>query len=347
MMGKENMASCVGRRGGFGFRFILSSGLALVGTWAQATVLSAPAITDGSTAFSGAYQQGYAFDGTANTFASAGAGDSTFLQFDFGSNIRFDRVVMLNRQSAVGGDRFSQVTLSYQDAGLQPLGSDTIAVGTTSEKSGIYALANGPVTTQLVRWDIDARNGTAAANPGMAEMFFLDTPDGARIHDGVTVYNGATAFAGYDVSSAADGRVGFSVLDGLADYASQGQGADMFLDFDLGAETEVVGFDLIDRLFATDNIVKFDLIFSNDSGFGSVVDTLSFDKGTAAATSGDFSAISARYVRLDATEVYGGTGATYNSGVNEMVFYSIPEPSTALLFGISGFGAFLFRRLRL
>ncbi len=276
-------------------------------------------------------------DGTQLDYASANGGTSTFLNFNFGAPVTFDRTVMVTRDSPASNDRFTQVTLGFD------VGSETIATNSAPGRSDIYSLSS-PVTTQTVTWDVDAIGGVGAQNTGMMEMIYLNTPDNTKVVAGVTAYNSATPYnANYVAANAANGVVGFSGQNPTGiEYASAGLGAGMFVDFDLGETLPIAAFDYIDRFTAADRTTNFDLIFSNDAAFSTIIDTLSFSKGGLAG-SGEFDPIFARYVRLDATTSAG------NSGVSEFVFYSaVPEPTSIAVWGVMGvivgFGFVLRRR---
>lgn len=302
--------------------------MALFEARASAVVLASPSISGASSPFPG-YPWSYVFDGTYAEAASNNAGDATFMELDFGTEVTFDRVVMINRASIGAGDHPTQVTLTYANGSLQTVGSDTIATDSSLGQGLIYATSD--VSTRYVRWDVDSRDGITVANPGLMEMYFLETPSGSEVVGSVTVFNAATAFGGYSMTGAANGSLGWTTA--ASSYASAYQGANMFVDFDLGATVPITGFDYFDRLSPTDRVLGFDLIFSDDPTFATTVGTLSYSKGMASAFSDEFESIDARYVRLDATSVYGGSGATYNAGINEMIFYAqaVPEPSTSLL----------------
>jgi hypothetical protein len=107
----------------------------------------------------------------------------------------------------------------------------------------------------------------------------------------------------------------------------------MFVDFDMGSEQPIAGFDFYDRFGSiggnlVDRVNSFDLLFSNDPTFSSGVTTLQFTPG-AWGYHESFLPVMARYVRLDATSV---AGANANTGIQEVTFYAAPEPSTGLLF---------------
>jgi hypothetical protein len=108
------------------------------------------------------------------------------------------------------------------------------------------------------------------------------------------------------------------------DYASQGSGADTFIDFDFGVAQTVDAFALVTRNSPDDFISSYDLIFSNNADFSSpTVITINGDVGgnVGGRTDGPlrlFAPVTARYVRWDVTGV--GSSAFFNHGANEIRF---------------------------
>ncbi|RYD26782.1 MAG: hypothetical protein EOP86_25450, partial [Verrucomicrobiaceae bacterium] len=154
------------------------------------------------------------------------------------------------------------------------------------------------------------------------EIFFIKTPAGSVPADSLTVTGSATPFnADYAAANAADGLVGRSSGGGpTPEYASQGLGAEAYVDFDLGAQLPITGFDWFDRITAVDRVLTFDLIFSQNAEFGDADDVVrSFDNSAAAAgLSGTFEAVTARHVRYQVTS---NSGPSTNTGLSEIVFY--------------------------
>jgi hypothetical protein len=156
------------------------------------------------------------------------------------------------------------------------------------------------------------------------------------------VIAGAPAFnANYALANAANNNAG---RDGSGnEYAINGGltgPTNMFVDFDFGAITPVTGFDFFDRMAALDRNTGFDLIYSNDPSFSSVVATQSYAPGPDWGFSQTFAPVNARYVRFDST------ASNSNPGMSEMIFYAVPEPSSALLTGIAGLFLTTARRRR-
>lgn len=305
----------------------------------SATVIPAPTVYAGSTPFNGSFPLANATNGTSADYASQGQGTSTYLEMNFGSSVTFDRVIAVNRNSTAPGDRFSQVTYTFSSDNVftgDP--TETINTNSSQGQSGIYTLST-PRTAQFVRWDVDtlAPGTPGAFNTGTMELLFLNTPANTQIITGVTAYNASTPFSGYSTATASDGLVGFGPA---VEYASSGQGANTFVDFDLGAVKSIAAFDFIDRL--SEHNTAFNLIFSNNSNFSSVITTKSYNKGISALTQSDtFAPVNARYVRYDVTA---GTG---NLGVSEMIFYSVvPEPGSFAMLLLGGVMLGVMRRKR-
>src|SRR6185436_15656326 len=103
-------------------------------------------------------------------------------------------------------------------------------------------------------------------------------------------------------------------------------GAGTFVDFDLGAPSLVGGFDFFDRPADEDRVTGFDLIFSANAIFGDGDDITRSYVNANMALGDEFAPISARYVRFDVT---GNNGL--NTGISEIMFYQVPEPSTVAL----------------
>ena len=146
--------------------------------------------------------------------------------------------------------------------------------------------------------------------------------------------------ATYDSANAINGIAGRGTGAGV-EYASNA-GTNMFVDFDMGTLTAVVGFDFFDRIAVVDHIGSFDLIYSNDPTFSTTVATQSYTKGAGGAPgtgpwtlSDTYSAINARYVRFDSTSAAAAGG---NLGIGDIIFYGspIPEPASAMTLALAG-----------
>ncbi|MES2707314.1 MAG: LamG-like jellyroll fold domain-containing protein [Verrucomicrobiota bacterium] len=285
----------------------------------HAEILSPPDVIGNSPEYSAAYAAVNVFDNNSTDYASLGGGLNTFLEFQFPSARTFDRIVVLNRDTAAGGDWIGDFTLTLDDG-------PTRSVARTARRGTSAAHSLGsPATATKVRLDVDAlgTGGAAATNTGAMEIFFLKTPAGSAIVDSVGILGSATPFnADYAASNAVDGQIGRSGAAGVTpEYASKSLGAEAYVDFDLGAVLPVTGFDWFDRPTAADRVTAFDMIFSQNAVFGDGDDVpMSFDNSAPAmALSGTFAAVNARYVRYDVTSKSGP--ATANTGLSEIIFY--------------------------
>ncbi|MEG3436669.1 PEP-CTERM sorting domain-containing protein [Pannus brasiliensis CCIBt3594] len=168
-----------------------------------------------------------------------------------------------------------------------------------------------------------------------------------------TVIDSTPSFnSSYDVSFALDNNL-------LTDYVSLGGDVNTFIDFDFGSSVLISRVDYTDRASSGvsngtggggdfDNVTSFDLIFSSDSIFGNLDDTIvSVNSPGYANTDVVFinggNGITARYLRWDVTSVL-NSGS--NSGAAEFDFYtSTPEPSIiAGLLAVSSIGIFSRKR---
>ncbi len=289
-----------------------------------AGVLPAPTITSIATPFSASYAGTNLFDNNnATEYASAtrGAGAAfsttagTWAQFDFGTAVSLDRMLLMNRANTADVIGSYRLILS-NDATFD-------ATDTVFTMTGVGSNLSAPIkaftatTARYARWEVATSTGTSQ-NLGGAEMRFLTTPAGSAVITPVTAYNSATQFnASYARNFAVDGNAG---RGGNLEYACASLGAGMFVDFDMGSVVPVNGFDFFDRIPTVDRTTAFNLIFDDDSStFASPVATLSFSPGSAVwGYTQTFPPVTARYVRLDATAT---TGAANNSGMQEMIFY--------------------------
>jgi hypothetical protein len=311
-------------------------------------VLPNPSITAAADPFNPSFAASNVFDSRRAEFATSGNGagsplsndpnNGTWINFDFGGPVTVDRFMMFSRQNSLDVIGESRLIFS-SDPTFD--GADPVVVFNPSGSNGDGLIQSFPAqTAQYVRWEV-LTSGGASQNLGSQEMRFLSTPPLGALIPGVTVINSAPAFNAttYAAANAANGDAG---RDGPSprEYASVAQGANMFIDFDLGSSQPVIGFDYFDRLSETEDVSGFDLIFSDDPGFGTIIATKSYAHplGDGYTTSDIFgSAVTARYVRLDATFI---DGVGTNTGVAEMMFYSqvIPEPASLALVATAIFG---------
>jgi hypothetical protein len=295
-------------------------------------LLSQPAITAAAAGFNSTFGADKLFDGTAAEFATFGGGagsplsqaDGTWVELDFGTAVTMDRMILATRGNNADVVGISRLILSDDPVFEE---TDTVHVFDPTGTGGQGLIQSFPTTTaRYARWEVTTSVGFSQ-NLGGMEMRFLDTPAGWYPAP-ATVIGGATPFSpDYALDNAVDGDAGRS--PGV-EYASQSLGAAMFVDFDLGSSKPVIGFDLFDRIPQVDRTLAFDLLFSDDPTFTTGVTTLSFSPGSDGwGYRRNFAAITARYIRLDATLT---TGFANNSGIQEMVFYSSSPGTTGTPF---------------
>lgn len=307
----------------------------------HATILPSPTVTNSATPFNPSFAASNAVDNTEFEYASQTFGVDTFLEFSFGTPQTFDKIVVLNRDSPGQSDLIANFTLTL-DGG--PLTSSVMRTPLRGS-SGIHSLG-GLFTATTVRLDVDTvGTGDTFNNTGAQEVLFVRTPTG-QTPIATSILDSATAFNPFFAAeNAVDGVVGRSSApsgDG-PEYASMSLGSNAFVDFDLGAQSLVGGFDFFDRIADEDRITGFDLIFSSDPVFGDVDDTVrSFTKSGLGASDVFATPVSARFVRFDVTANLGGPAA--NTGISEITFYQVPEPSTTALLSLGLLAASRRRR---
>jgi len=307
------------------------------GVWAA--VLPNPTITGSATPFNASYVPANVFDSNLPEYASQMLGINTYIDFDFGSPTRINGFALANRFSQ-DVERIVTYDLIFSQDSVFGNGDDVVRsfnnpATARNERSGPLQFFPG-TTARYVRWDVTDITGSTSPNHGATEMRFLNDAQGFRVP--ATVIGGAPPFnPNYAQANAVDGYVGWGVGNLDPEYASATQGANTFLDFDLGAPTWISGFDIFQRLNVLDHTVSFDMIFSNDPTFATSVATRSYtyaDDGDIWTETDRFAPIRARYVRYDVT-----TGSPYsNDGVEEIVFHGVPEPSTLLVWSVLGLG---------
>ncbi len=302
-----------------------------------ATILPAPIVTNSAAPFSAAFAAANTVDGTEFEYASAGQGADTFIEYSFGAPQTFDKIIVLNRNSPAPDDWIGNFTLTLN--GTTPVSVTRTALRGSSE---IHPLG-GLRTATTVRLDVDTLGGAGANNnTGSMEVLFVRTPLG-QTPIAASIVGSAPAFNPFFAAeNAVDGIVGRSSApsgDG-PEYASMGQGANTFVDFDLGVIAPVGGFDFIDRIADEDRITAFDLILSPNATFGDADDVVRSYTNSTVALGDVFTAIPARFIRFDVTANLGA-----NTGISEIVFYQVPEPSSVALLSF-GMIAFLQRRKR-
>jgi len=307
------------------------------GVWAG--VLPNPTITRSATPYDARYLPGNVFDSNSPEYASRSLGINTYIDFDFGSPTQINCFALANRFSQdveriVAYDLIFSQNSTFGDADdvVRSFGNPATA---RNERGG--PLQFFPETTaQYVRWDVTDITGSTSPNHGATEMRFLNGAQGFRVP--ATVIGGAPPYnPDYAQENAVDGYVGWGVGYLNPEYASATLGVNTYLDFDLGAPTWISGFDIFQRLNVLDHTVSFDMIFSNDPTFATSIATRSYTytgDGDDWTETDRFAPIRGRYVRYDVT----GASPYSNDGVEEIVFYGVPEPSTLLVWSVLGLG---------
>ena len=298
---------------------------------AEATIVPAPTVTNSATPFNPSFAAANTVENTELEYASASLGADTFIEYSFGSPQTFDKIVVMNRNSPAPDDWIANFTLTLN--GTTPVSVTRSALRGSSQ---IHSLG-GLRTATTVRLDVDTLGGAGPNNnTGAMEVLFVRTPAG-QLPIGATVVNSAPAFSPFfSADNAVDGVVGRSsgaLPDEGPEYASMGQGANAFVDFDLGTVAPVGGFDFFDRPADEDRVTGFDLILSPNATFGDADDIVRSYTNANIATGDVFaSPVSARFIRFDVTANLGA-----NTGISEMVFYQVPEPSAIgmLLLGMA------------
>jgi hypothetical protein len=313
--------------------YLLAAVALLASQAANAAILTNPTIT-GSSAPTSGYTADRLFDGRTNDYASNNGGNNTFVAFDFGSEVTLDRFLLINRinSSATG----FTLTLSDNSDFSNPVATIPLAQSGAVSQGSVLSLG-GSYTARYAKWQVTAHTGFDTT--GAMEMGFLSpVAAGQQQVSGVSVLASSSAAynSSYAVANAVNGIVG---ADGTGiEFASAGAGNSMHVDFDFGSAKTLGSFDFFDRL-SGDNVSAFNLVFSDTPDFSNILDTKSYSKGTNWAFSGTIdNPVAAQYVRFQTTASNGG-----NTGISDIVFYAVPEPSTSLL---GGFGLLCLLRRR-
>ena len=281
-----------------------------------------PTVTAAARAFNASFTAANLFDTANAEFATLGQGavsapfttnpnDGTWVEMDFGSTVEFDRFVLKTRENGV--DVIGQSRLIVSD---DPTfnASDRIFVfdPTGANGSGAVRTLNETVSGRYARWEVITRTGSGV-NLGGNQMWFLRTPTGHSLLPPPTVINSSPPFnASYAAAFGVNNDFG-------SEYASLGAQGNVFIDFDFGAAKQITGFEFLNRW--SDRVTTFNLIFADTADFSSPLTTLSFtaDANGNFVNSATFAAVTARYVRLQAT---GFSGAN-NTGVREIQFFTV------------------------
>jgi hypothetical protein len=283
-----------------------------------------PTVTASARAFNASFTAVNLFDSGTAEYATLSQGavsapfttdpnDGTWAEFDFGSTVTLNQFVMVTRNNAVDVIGTSRLIVS-DDATFDS--SDTIFTFNNTSVNAAGIIENiGPVAGRYARWEVLSRTGSGL-NLGSRQMYFLNIPAGDVLLPAPAVINSATPFnATFAAAFAANGNAGDGPNN---EYASQGAGAGMFVDFDFGAGVSISGFDFWNRV--VDRVTTFDLIFSDTPDFSFPIATLSFtaDLNGNQVNSGVFAPVMARYVRFLTTGATGGN----NTGMREIQFYT-------------------------
>jgi hypothetical protein len=312
---------------------------ASVGTISRGEILPHPSVMGSATPFNGGYTAGNLFDGNRDTdYASATLGVDTFVDLDFGAPVTMDRFFLMTRNNTLDVVGTANLILSNNADFSSPLATFTLD---PSGSNGAAPFFSFPSTTaRYARWDVITSTGSSQ-NLGGIEMRFLRSTAGSSPVSAMVIGGTAPFNPSYALANAANNDAGRDGSD--HEYAINGSltpPTDLFVDFDLGAMKSISGFDFFDRMASEDRNTGFDLIFSNDPAFSSIVATQSYAPGPDWGYSQTFAPVDARYVRFDSTASGG------NPGMAEMSFYAVPEPSAALLAAMAGFVLTAARRRR-
>lgn len=289
-----------------------------------------PTVTASARPFNASFTAANLFDTAGNTeYASLTQGavsapfttnpnDGTWVEMDFGSTVEFDRFVLRTRANAVDVIGQSRLIVSSDPVFDS---SDRIFTfdPTGANGSGPVRNLNEVVLGRYARWEVITRTGSGL-NLGGEQMWFLRTPIGHSLLPPPSVINSSPPFSGgFPTTAAVDGNFG-------SDYASLGAQGNMFIDFDFGAAKQITGFEFLNRW--SDRVTTFNLIFADTADFSSPLATLPFtaDASGNFVNSGTFAAVTARYVRLQAT---GFSGAN-NTGVREIQFFTVAGQPPAI-----------------
>jgi hypothetical protein len=291
----------------------------------QADQVPDPIVTASARPFNPSFNATNLFDAGNAEYASLTQGavsvpfttevtNGTWVEMDFGSAVEFDRFVLRTRANAVDVIGQSRLVVS-----ADPTFDDSDRIftfdPTGSNGAGPVRHLNEVVSGRYARWEVITRTG-GGLNLGGNQMWFLKTPAGHSLLPPPTAINSSTPFnASFAPANAVNGDFGI-------EYASLGATSTMFIDFDFGAEKQITGFEFLNRF--ADRVTTFNLDFANapeDLGTFPIA-TLSFTAGANGnlVNSATFAAVSARYVRLQAT---GSEGAA-NTGVREIQFFTVP-----------------------
>jgi hypothetical protein len=283
-----------------------------------------PTVTASARAFNASFTAVNLFDSGTAEYATLSQGavsapfttdpnNGTWAEFDFGGIVTLSQFVMVTRDNGVDVIGTSRLIVSG-DATFDS--SDTIFTFNNTGANAAGIMQNiGPASGQYARWEVLSRTGSGL-NLGSRQMYFLNIPTGNVLLPAPAAINSSTPFnATFAAAFAANGNAGDGPNN---EYASQGVGAAMFVDFDFGAGVAISGFDLWNRV--VDRVTTFDLIFADTPDFSAPIATMPFtaDLNGNQINSATFAPVMARYVRFQATGATGGN----NTGMREIQFYT-------------------------
>lgn len=282
-----------------------------------------PVITGSATPFNASFTAVNLFDPDREEYATRTQGavsapfttnpnDGTWAEFDFATTVTLNQFVMVARANP-----FDIVGTSRLIVSTDPVfdNTDTIFTfnGTGFNGSGVIQNLN-PVSGRYARWEVLSSIGTSL-NLGARQMYFVNIPTGHVLLPAPVAINSSMPFsAAYAARFAVNGNAG----DGENhEYASAGVGAAMFVDLDFGRSVPITGFDFWNRV--VDRVTTYNLVFADTADFSAPIATLPFTASLNGnqINSGTFAAITARYVRFQATGAFGGN----NTGMREIQFY--------------------------
>jgi hypothetical protein len=283
-----------------------------------------PAVTGSARPFNASFTAANLFDSGLAEYASLSQGavsipfttdpnNGTWAEFDFGGTVTLNEFVMVTRNNAADVIGTSRLIVS-----ADPVfdNSDTIFIfnGTGVNAAGIIQNI-GPVAGRYARWEVLSRSGSGV-NLGARQMYFLNIPTGQVLLPAPAAISSSTPFNGsFAAAFAVNGNAGDGPNN---EYASQGVGAGMFVDFDFGVGVAISGFDFWNRV--VDRVTTYNLVFADTADFSAPIATLPFtaDLNGNQINSATFAPVTARYVRFQATGATGGN----NTGMREIQFYT-------------------------
>ena len=232
-----------------------------------------------------------------------------------------DRVTSFALINAGSGATFSVITDTSDHTGKIPM-------------TGVLSGRGGALTFTVEK---------AKSRTGAAELEIYGTPTAYLRIANPTIIDYAQAKAGFDVEAIFNGWLSWPNADQT--YASNYKGTDTFITFDFGTPTLVSAIEFWDRSWTSTPHHDSALVtFSNVETFDSGSEiALTYEKGADEVYLLDIAAlgtygrgIEARYMKWEVTGLVDGSKT--DVGLQEIMFYAIPEPSTlALLLGVAGF----------